>query len=261
MVTLPNEIWGFAERLRAEAEPVVDRYFRAPDLTVEHKADVSPVTRADETIEQLWRAMITETFPDHGIVGEEGDTVGADRDFIWVLDPIDGTRAFIGGFPLFTNLFALLYRNQPVFGGICAPATGEWWLGQAIEPAWATFRGKPIGNRPQQTLETCVLAATAPDMFSPAQFARFQALSNACADLRYGADAYAYGLVALGTVGIVAEASMNPWDFMALIPVIEGAGGRVTDWTGQPLTLESDGTVLAAATPALHEAALSTLTE
>ena len=105
------------------------------------------------------------------------------------------------------------------------------------------------------------MSATAPDMFSAAQFERFDALRAACGDLRYGADAYAYGLVALGTVGVVAEASMNPWDFMALIPVIEGAGGRVTDWAGEPLTLESDGTVLAAATPALHQAALHILND
>ena len=122
---LPDEIWDFAERLRAEAVPVVDRYFRAADLAVEHKADVSPVTRADKAIELRWREMIAETFPDHGIVGEEGDTIGADRDFVWVLDPIDGTRAFIGGFPLFTNLFALMHQSKPAFGGICAPATGE----------------------------------------------------------------------------------------------------------------------------------------
>lgn len=258
---LPDEIWDFAERLRAEAVPVVDRYFRAADLAVEHKADVSPVTRADKAIELRWREMIAETFPDHGIVGEEGDTIGADRDFVWVLDPIDGTRAFIGGFPLFTNLFALMHQSKPAFGGICAPATGEWWLGQTLGATRTTFRGQPLGARAEPALQTCVLSATAPDMFSPDEFKRFDALRAACGDLRYGADAYAYGLVALGTVGVVAEASMNPWDFMALIPVIEGAGGRVTDWAGEPLTLESDGTVLAAATPALHQAALHILND
>ena len=258
---LPDEIWDFAERLRAEAVPVVDRYFRAADLAVEHKADVSPVTRADKAIELRWREMIAETFPDHGIVGEEGDTIGADRDFVWVLDPIDGTRAFIGGFPLFTNLFALMHQSKPAFGGICAPATGEWWLGQTLGATRTTFRGQPLGARAEPVLETCVLSATAPDMFSRDEFERFDALRAACGDLRYGADAYAYGLVALGTVGVVAEASMNPWDFMALIPVIEGAGGRVTDWAGAPLSLESDGTVLAAATPALHQAALHILND
>ena len=259
MVTLPDNIWTFADALRAEAMPVVQQYFRSADLAVEQKADVSPVTLADQTIERRWRELIEATFPDHGIIGEEEGSIGEDRDFVWTLDPIDGTRAFVGGFPMFTNLFALLYQGRPVFSGINVPVTQECWLGTVLDGGRTTFNGEPVEQRAPRSLAQSVISATAPDMFSAAQFERFMGLKAAAMDLRYGADAYAYGLVALGTVGVVAEASMKPWDYMALIPVIEGAGGLVTDWNGAPLTLDSDGTVLAAASPELHHEALAHL--
>lgn len=259
MVALPENIWHFADALCENALPVVQQYFRAVDLQVEQKADVSPVTLADQAIERRWRELIEKTYPDHGIIGEEEESVGADRDFVWVLDPIDGTRAFIGGFPMFTNLFALLYQGRPVFSGINVPVTRECWLGSVADGGRTTFNGEALSDRPSRPLAQSVLSATAPEMFSAGQFERFSKLKNGCMDLRYGADAYAYGLVALGSVGVVAEASMKPWDYMALIPVIEGAGGKVTDWSGSLLTLESDGTVLAAANPALHQDALALL--
>lgn len=259
MTALPEDIWTFAEELRQAALPIVDKYFRAPDLAIEEKEDVSPVTLADQGIERLWREMITAAYPDHGIIGEEEDSVGADRDFVWVLDPIDGTRAFVGGFPLFTNLFALLHKGRPVFSGIMAPKTGEKWLGSLMGEKKATYNGQPIVKRPSGTLSQSLLSATALAMFDAAQLEKFNALEASMRDSRYGADAYAYGLVAMGTVGVVAEAAMKPWDFMALIPVIEASGGVVTDWSGQPLTLDSDGTVLAAATPSLHAEALAIL--
>ncbi|MDA8604556.1 histidinol phosphate phosphatase [Alphaproteobacteria bacterium] len=260
MVALPDDIWQFAESLRETALPVVQRYFRSLDLVVEQKADVSPVTLADQTIERLWRELIEKTYPDHGIIGEEEAATGADREFVWVLDPIDGTRAFVGGFPMFTNLFALLHQGRPLFSGICVPVTQECWLGSVLDGGLTTFNGQPVsGKRPSGDLSRSVLSATSPDMFSPEQFARFSKLQNACMDLRYGADAYAYALVAQGSVGVVAEASMKPWDYMPLIPVIQGAGGVVTDWSGQPLTLESDGTVLAGASLELHQQALAVL--
>ena len=259
MVALPDNIWHFADALCENALPVVQQYFRAVDLQVEQKADVSPVTLADQAIERRWRELIVDAYPDHGIIGEEEGATGADRDFVWVLDPIDGTRAFIGGFPMFTNLFALLHQGRPVFSGSHVPVTQECWLGTVANGGRTTFNGETLGERPARPLAQSLLSATAPDMFNAEQFERFSNLRNGCMDLRYGADAYAYGLVALGSVGVVAEASMKPWDFMALIPVIEGAGGKVTDWSGQPLTLGSDGTVLAAANPELHSEALALL--
>lgn len=259
MVVLPENIWTFAESLREAAVPIVQQFFRSSDLAVTQKSDVSPVTLADQQIERRWREMIQSTYPDHGIIGEEEDSLGIDRDFVWVLDPIDGTRAFVGGFPMFTNLFALMYRKEPVFSGINVPVTQECWTGSLADGGRVTFNGEPLGERPARSLAQSVLSATAPEMFSTEQFKRFSTLKAVCMDLRYGADAYAYGLVALGSVGVVAEASMKPWDYMALIPVVEGAGGVVTDWSGDRLTLDSDGTVLAAATPELHREALALL--
>ena len=143
MVALPDDIWQFAESLRETALPVVQRYFRSLDLVVEQKADVSPVTLADQTIERLWRELIEKTYPDHGIIGEEEAATGADREFVWVLDPIDGTRAFVGGFPMFTNLFALLHQGRPLFSGICVPVTQECWLGSVLEPlGWVLGRSR-----------------------------------------------------------------------------------------------------------------------
>jgi inositol-phosphate phosphatase / L-galactose 1-phosphate phosphatase / histidinol-phosphatase len=251
------EAVDLAERMADAARAVVMRAFRAPAMTIDAKADESPVTAADREAEAVMRRMIEETFPDHGIVGEEHDAVRSEAECVWVVDPIDGTKSFVTGKPLFGTLIALLHQGRPVIGVIDMPALGERWLG--VEGRATTFNAREVRCRECTTLRSAWLYATSPEMFHMRELEAFQRLGKRCRATVYGADCYAYGLVANGTVDLVCEASMQPYDYCALVPVIAGAGGVITDWNGAPLTLASEGRVLAAGDPAAHAAAREVL--
>lgn len=243
-----------AEAMADRAGPVSRRYFRGA-VPVETKADASPVTRADRETEAAIRAEIAARFPDHGVLGEEHGREGLDRDWVWVVDPIDGTRAFITGTPLYGTLIALAHRGKPVIGVIDMPALGERWVGCAGRRT--TFNGAPVpGPRAVERLADARFITTSPDMFAGADLEAMDAISRACRFRRFGGDCYNYGLVTLGCVDIVLERDLEPYDFMALVPVLEGAGAWIGDWLGRPLELGSGGTVLAAATPTLAQHAL-----
>jgi inositol-phosphate phosphatase/L-galactose 1-phosphate phosphatase/histidinol-phosphatase len=237
---------AFAESLADAARPAAMRWFRT-GLAVEDKADASPVTLADCAVERQLRQMIGDRYPEHGILGE----------LVWVLDPIDGTRAFIAGVPMFGTLIALVRDGTPVVGVIEMPALGERFVGHAGHPTLAD--GKVCHSRDCGGLEHAILSATSPEMFSGATAEAFGRLAKAVKHRRYGLDCYAFALIALGCIDLVMERDLQPYDYMALVPVIEGAGGVITDWQGQPLGLDSTGEVLAAATPALHRAALAVI--
>jgi myo-inositol-1(or 4)-monophosphatase len=205
------------------------------------------------------RAVLSTRFPDHDIVGEEFGQQTTGADFCWVLDPLDGTRAFITGRPTFGTLIALLHHGVPVLGIIDQPVTGERWIGQAGEPTSFSgpFGGTP-GTRTCAALADAELSCTSPDMLGDRR-PNWQRLADRVRRVSWGGDCYAYGLLALGHIDIVAECDMKLWDYAALVPIVEGAGGRITDWSGRPLGPNSDGTVLASATPALHDQALARL--
>jgi myo-inositol-1(or 4)-monophosphatase len=213
---------------------------------VEAKGDASPVTEADRAAERAIRALLAADLPGHGVIGEEYGETNPDAEWVWVLDPIDGTRAFVTGRPLFGTLIGLLHRGVPVLGVIDQPATGERWVGVAGQPTSfrSSFGGTPR-CRPCARLAEAELSCTSPDMFDAATAPRFAAVKNAARRTTWGGDCYAYGLLALGLVDAVVDATMKPWDWAALVPVIEGAGGTCTDWSGRPLRLDGDGTVLA----------------
>ena len=200
-------------------------------------------------------------FPGHGIIGEEHGTHQADAEWCWVLDPIDGTRAFITGRPTFGTLIALLHHGRPVLGIIDQPISGERWIGQAGQPTTFTGGRGQVGARPCPALSHAELSCTAPEIFTPPQSRAFARLQAATRRTTWGGDCYAYGLIALGGIDVIAEAGTKPWDWAALVPVLEGAGARITDWHGAPLTLGSDGTILAAGDPARHDDALAALQE
>ncbi len=246
----------FAGTLADAARSIVLPCFRQP-LPIEHKADHSPVTRADRAAEQRLRELIQQSYPEHGIVGEEYADQGREKRYRWVLDPIDGTKSFISGMPTFGTLIALLDHHTPLLGLIDMPVLNERWLGLAS--GVTTLNGRRCQTRTIEQLAQAILFATSPDMFQGDEQRSFQRLATAVQLHRFGADCYAYGLLAAGYIDLVAEADLKPYDFMALIPIIEGAGGVITDWQGRPLSLESDGRVLAAATPALHQQALKVL--
>jgi myo-inositol-1(or 4)-monophosphatase len=234
-------------------------YFRA-GVTADLKSDESPVTVADRLAEQTLRDALAGDFPDYGLLGEEFPAMREDARYVWVIDPIDGTRAFITGRPSFCTLLGLLENGVPVLGLIDQPVTGERWIGG--RDFAATFRGKfggRIGLRKVTKLAEAELSSTAPEMFVAGTAERFARLQAKCRRVYWGGDAYGYGLLALGQVDIVAETGLKPWDWAALVPVIEAAGGVITDWAGAPLRLGCDGSVLAAANAELHAAALRAL--
>ncbi|MBB6310027.1 histidinol-phosphatase [Xanthobacter tagetidis] len=251
-----GDLAAFAEQLADLARPIVRSYFRTP-VGVEWKADLSPVTVADTAVERALREAIAARFPDHGILGEEEAAVGIDRPVVWVVDPIDGTKSFMTGLPLFGTLIAAVAQGRAEVGVIEVPALGDRWIG--IAGAGTRFNGAPCSTSAAARLGEARLYATSPDMFAPAEGAAFGALAQKVALRRFGGDCYAYGLVACGHVDLVVEAGLKPYDYMALVPVVEGAGGVITDWRGAPLTIASGGQVVAAATAALHAAALAEL--
>ena len=254
--SVPAELVTLAHRLADVARPIVARYFRTA-VTVDDKTDLSPVTVADREAETAMRAVLAAQVPEHGVFGEEHGAVRTDADYVWVLDPIDGTKAFITGLPIFGTLIALLHRGKPVLGVIDQPILGERWLG--VEGERSTFNGKPIGVRACPALDRAYMYSTAPIMVSGAFEKRHEALTRKVKLFRWGGDCYAYGLLASGHVDLVVENSLKLYDFAALVPVVKGAGGLITDWRGKELDIESDGSVLAAGDAAIHRAALAVL--
>lgn len=237
---------------------VIRKYFRKP-IMVDDKSDASPVTIADKEVEEKIRSRIGELFPDHGIFGEEYGKSKIDARYVWVIDPIDGTKAFISGKPSFGTLIALLEDGYPILGVIDQPITQERWLGAKGQDS--LWNGQKIGVRKCDNLAKATLYATAPEMFVGEDYQDFLRLYSSVKLPRYGADCYAYGLLAMGFVDLVVEASLKPYDYCSLVPIIEGAGGKITDWQGNKLGLDSDGRVIAAGDAALHALALAKLGE
>lgn len=258
--TCPQELVDFAEELAGQAGAVARRYFRT-SVAVDTKRDESPVTIADRTAEERMRGAISRRYPAHGVFGEEFGSDRPDAEYLWVLDPIDGTKSFITGNPLFGTLVALLHHGRPILGLIDMPALGERWIGAAGQP---TRRRDASGVQEVRTracpeLGQAILRSTSPDMFQKSQVAAHGRLSRACNLTLFGGDCFCYGQLASGFVDIVVEASLQPYDFMALLPVVTGAGGVATDWQGNPLSFDSQGDLLVSGDPALHAAALALL--
>ena len=247
---------AFADRLAEAAGAVSRRYFRQA-IAVDDKADTSPVTIADREAEAAMRALIAEHYPDHGILGEEHGSDRTDAEFVWVLDPIDGTKSFISGIPLFGTLIALLHEGRPVLGVIDQPISHERWRGLSGQPT--TFNGKKIRARPCGALGAATLFAGSPDQYRGKDADAVARLIASVKLTRYNGDCYVYGLIASGFVDCVVEAGLKPYDFCAILPVIEGAGGVMTDWDGHNLGLASDGRVVAAGDHRLHALARARL--
>ena len=246
---------ALAEQLADVARRIVREHFRAP-LAIERKPDGTPVTVADRDIEMQMRRMIRAAFPGHAVRGEEFAAEGS-GEFTWVLDPIDGTKSFVSGYPLFGSLIALERQGRPVLGVIEAPVLGERWVG--AEGRGTLFNGKPARTRDCRALGAAVLYTTTPDTFSGAERARFEALSARTALRRFGGDCYLYGMLASGFCDLVIESRLKPHDFMALAPIVTGAGGLISDWEGAPLGAGSDGRVVAASTESLWRETLEIL--
>jgi len=253
---VPQAYITLAHALADAAGAVISGYYRTP-VTVFDKSDESPVTVADREAESAMRALINSQAPGHGIYGEEWGVENPDAEWVWVLDPVDGTKAFISGQPSFGTLIALLHNGLPVLGIIDQCISKERWLGVAGQPS--TLNGKPIAVRDCPEPKLATLFATAPEMFKGADEIAWERLRRQVKLPRYGTDCYAYGLLACGFVDLVVEASLQPYDYCALVPIVEGAGGIMTDWQGGRLSLKSDGRVVAAGDRGCHAKTLTVL--
>jgi len=224
-------------------------YFRG-QLGTEFKADDSPVTQADRGIETLIRSYLADHFPDHGIFGEEHGFEGEDRENIWIIDPIDGTRSFLSGHPLFGFLLGHLVAGVPQIGIIGMPALGEVFSG--VKGQGATLNAKSIHTSGQTALDRATLYVNEGDKIYRDHPELFAQLMQSGQTRRFAYDCYPHGLLAAGHVDAVIDYDLQPYDYLPVSVVIAEAGGVMTDWEGRPLTLRSDGRVIAAATPELH---------
>lgn len=246
-----DELVSFAKYLSDESAKVIKQYFRKP-IDISNKEDQSPVTIADKNTELLIRNLISSKYPNHGILGEEFEDKDKESEYLWVIDPIDGTRSFIAGHKDFGTLIALLHNKKPIIGIINCPIHDERWLG--VNGKQTTMNGKNIKTSDTINLDQSYLCSTGLYMFKNDNFKKgFEKIIDKTKYHRYGGDCYNYGLLASGFIDIVIENMLKTHDYMALIPIIEGAGGKITDRYGKSINLDSDGSVVVSANEKLHK--------
>ncbi|MCC7345951.1 MAG: histidinol-phosphatase [Variibacter sp.] len=255
----PVDFSAFVDKLAAASAEAILPFFRTT-LGVENKSVLGfdPVTAADRAAESAMRALIRRHFPEHGIIGEEFAPERPDAEFTWVLDPIDGTKSFIAGMPAWGTLIALARHGRPVFGMMHQPFIGEFFTGDGSA---ASYRG-PAGQRtlqvrPCAAIGEALLYTTSPLLMDAPDRAAFERVQAEVRLSRYGGDCYAYCMLAAGHVDLVIETGLNPYDVMALVPIIEGAGGIITTWEGE--RAERGGRLVAAGDKRVHAAALDIL--
>ncbi len=261
---LYKEFSVFAGRLADAARAETMSRFRAGG-EVTNKAGIwfDPVTEADREAERAIRRMVNAVYPRHGVIGEEFGAERAEADYRWVIDPVDGTRAFVCGVATWATLIGLEKAGRPTLGLIDQPFSDERWLGL---PGRATYRRRGIESECRASgvadLKRARLSTTDPRReayFTGDEAEAFAAIAAKCQVARFSLDAYAYGLLAIGEIDLVVESSLKRHDYSALVPVVEGAGGIITGWKGEPLGEDARGRVVASASPALHKAALAIL--
>jgi inositol-phosphate phosphatase/L-galactose 1-phosphate phosphatase/histidinol-phosphatase len=245
-----NELISFANHLADEVEPIIKKYFRTK-LSIDNKKDESPVTIADKKTELRIRELIGKKYPDHGILGEEFEDKNINSEYLWVIDPIDGTRSFIAGHKDFGTLIALLHNKKPIIGIINCPMHGERWVG--VEGRNTLMNGTEINTSTITSVDKSYLNTTGLYFDQDDHFKKgYNEVIKQVRHFRFGGDCYMYGLVASGFVEIVLENNLKTHDYMALIPVIKGAGGEISDKFGDPITLKSDGSIVSSANKKLH---------
>lgn len=253
-MTDSGDLARHAEHMARLAATTAKAHFRAP-LNVEFKSDDSPVTQADKAVEATVRDYLRAHFPDHGIFGEEMGKEGLNKEFLWIVDPIDGTRSFLSGHPLFGFLLALLQNGAPQIGLVGMPALDEVYLGVAGQGA--TRNGEPISVSRTTSLDQAILYVNEGDKLYSQYPALFERLMQTGQTRRFAYDCYPHALLSAGLVDAVVDFDLQPYDFLPISALVEAAGGVITDWQGNRLTIDSDGRVLASATNELHQQMLS----
>lgn len=235
---------AFTRELAAASAEVILAHYGTSDLNLEMKEDESPVTVADRRAEEVMRDMIQKRHPEHGIIGEEYGVDRSDAEWVWVLDPIDGTKSFISNVPLFGTLIGLLHEGRPVLGCIHQPVLRQLMLGDGQT---TTLNGEPVRVRPGRSLADATLLIT--DQRMAAQYqdgSNFDEVVRSARLVRTWGDCYGYLLVAAGWADAMLDPILNPWDLLPVIPIIEGAGGRITDWQGRPAGAHEPNSAVAA---------------
>jgi inositol-phosphate phosphatase/L-galactose 1-phosphate phosphatase/histidinol-phosphatase len=248
--TAEEDVWlGFATLLAQESGAIL-REAAAVRPDVEIKPDRSFVTALDARIERRQRELLADYFPSHGIIGEEEAPTAGDADLVWVLDPIDGTAAFIAGLPVYGSLIALMKEGEPILGIIDHPITGDRWVGVKGRPT--THNGRPCRTRACGALGEAIMSASNPDFFDKEETPALDAMRAATAWRIWGGACMSFGLLASGRTDAAFDTRLKLWDFAPFRPIIEGAGGVITDWEGQPITRETGKRIMAAGDPARH---------
>jgi len=251
---------AFIGRLATASGETILPFFRT-SLSVENKSrsqDFDPVTEADRAAEAVMRRLIKANFPQHGIVGEEFGNEREDAEYVWVLDPIDGTKSFIAGFPIWGTLIALLHKGTPVFGMMHQPYIGERFSGDSGSAHYqGPSGGRKLAVRRCASLKEATSYTTSPLLMNAADRSAFARVEQAVRLTRYGGDCYSYCMLAAGHLDLVVETELKPYDIAALIPIITGAGGVVTTWEGKPA--QGGGRIIAAGDPRVHDAAMKLL--
>jgi inositol-phosphate phosphatase/L-galactose 1-phosphate phosphatase/histidinol-phosphatase len=251
-----RELLAFAERLADEARKLLTAAALdavRPDV----KADNSYVTATDRLIENRLRELIGDAHPGHGVLGEEFGAHGLDADYVWVLDPLDGTAPFVAGIPVYGTLIGLAREGSPWIGVMDYPVTEDRWTG--VDGAFAHRNGVPVRTRPCTDLATALATCSNPDFFTAPDHARLARVRARVQYTLYGASSYAFGLLAAGRTDLAVDSGLKPYDVFAPAAVISGAGGRTTQWSGAPLDLTTTGTFLSTGDPSLHASLLPLL--
>ncbi|MES2906995.1 MAG: inositol monophosphatase family protein [Pseudomonadota bacterium] len=235
-----------------EARRIALSYFRK-SFSVDEKSDRTPVTQADRQIEASFRAQLAKIFPEHGIIGEEYGMDKAGAEFVWVIDPIDGTKSFAVGRPLFGTVIGLMHHGQPVAGMVDQAFTEERWIG--FQNAGAHFNGRKISVAAERPLETARSFFGAPNIFTKQDLPNILRLSEIVKWPHFGCDCYAYGLLAMGCIDLVIEQDLKWHDIAGILPLITEAGGHVQSWSGKALSENWDGTIIAASGQKLAQSA------
>ncbi len=253
-----QEYLKFANKLADVASETSMQYFRT-NIDVDNKSDETPVTIADKNTELNIRSMIEKEYPNHGILGEEFDSINQNAEFVWVIDPIDGTRSYIAGHKDFGNLIALTKNNKPIIGIINCPAHNERWIG--IKNQNTILNDKPAISSNVNNIEDAYLFTSGLYFDEPHLRKAVETINKKVKYYRYGGDCYMYGMLASGLIDIVIEDTLKAHDYMALVNVIKGAGGEITDKFGNEITTDSKGSVVASANKELHSKLISLIND
>ena len=250
MTKIPYQFIKLAHECANQSGRIIKRYFRKP-LKIGIKKDSSPVTKADIEVEKVIRNLIKKKAPNCGWFGEETGKTNINKEWVWCVDPIDGTRSFITGKPLFGTLIGLLKNNKPVFGILDQPILKERWVGIANKET--KLNNKKVRVKKCKNIKGSKMYATSPLMFKGKNQKVYRNIRKKTGECLFGADCYSHGLMASGYVDIILEANLKPYDYIASAAIISGAGGTITDWYGKELNINSDGRILATGDPKIHK--------